>query len=230
MSTNFNRETPSYKTPAAETPYLRAKQQWDQRLAVFALASDLWRKIAMGSIALIFLLSILLIVSFSWHKPKLYIAEVGQNGQVLNVNLLTEQYQPTKAQEEYFIWQFITLIRSIPLDPVAAHDNWLKAYNFLNDRGAQVLNDFFQKNSPLTALNKKTTVTLTINDINAITNNSYHVDWTEQSINQSGQIVGEQAMSGIFTIVFTTPKNAQEMLVNPLGIKIVDFHIAPKLT
>jgi len=229
MSTNFNRETPTYRSPAAETPYLRAKQQWDQRSAAFALGADLWRRCAVVAISLAVLLLIALLISLSWHKPKLYIAEVGQDGQVMNVKLLAERYQPNQAQEEYFIVQFIKLIRNVPLDPVAAHNNWASAYHFLTNRGADVLNDFFKKNSPLAILSKKT-VTVTINDINPLTSNSFQVDWTEQSVGQNGQLLGQQLMSGIFTIIIKTPTTKEEMLANPLGVYIVDFHMSPRLS
>jgi len=224
----FNQETPNYTSPPAETPYLRAKQQWDDRMAVFALSADLWRKIAIVSIGFTFLLLILLLVSLSWHKPSLYVAEVGQDGQVVNVKLLAENYQPTEAQEEYFIVQFIKLIRQVPLDPVAAKNNWLMAYNFLSNRGAQVLNQFFQKNNPLSELSKKT-VTVNITSINPLSKNSFQVEWTEQSVDQNGQVIGQQNMSGTFTIKIDAPKTKEQMLLNPLGIYIIDFHISPRL-
>lgn len=228
MKNQFNQETPSYKTPAPETPYVRAKQVWDERLSSFALSADHWRKIAMISLVLVVLLLILLFISLSWHKPSLYIAEVSKEGQVMNVKMLSESYQPTEAQEEYFITQFIKLVRGVPLDPVAAKNNWLQAYNFLSDRGAQELNRFFQQNNPLPNLSKRT-VTVNITDINPLSKNSYEVDWTEESIDQNGQIIGQQNMSGTFTIVVQPPKTKQEMLQNPLGIYIVDFHISPKV-
>lgn len=228
MGHQFEHETPNYHTPSAETPYMRAKQVWDQRLSGFALAASHWRTLALVSMAVTCLLLILLLISLSWHKPSLYVAEVSRNGEVVNVKLLAQAYQPTQAQEEYFITQYIKLIRNIPLDPVAAKNNWLAAYNFLTDRGAQELNTFFQKNNPLSELSKKT-VTITITDINPLSKNSYEVDWTEQSIDQNGQILGQQAMSGVFTIVIQAPKTKQQMLENPLGIYIIDFHISPKV-
>ncbi|MCD6048376.1 MAG: hypothetical protein K0S08_2023 [Gammaproteobacteria bacterium] len=228
MTNEFNQETPTYKTAAPETPYLRARQVWDERIASFALGADQWRKIAFGSILLAFLLLILLFVSLSWHKPSLYVAEVSSGGQVMNVKLLQGSYQPTQAQEEYFITQFIKLVRQVPLDPVAAKNNWLTAYNFLTSRGSTVLNQFFQKNNPLQALSKKT-VTVNITDVNPISNNTYQVDWTEESVDQRGQVIGQEKMSGVFTVVVQAPKTEQEILQNPLGIYITDFHISPRV-
>lgn len=215
-------------TPMIETSYIRAKQVWDKRLGRFAISADIWRKLCIACLGLVVLLLILLFLSFSWHKPKLYIAEVNASGQVLNVQLLAQQYKPNQAQEEYFITQFIQLVRNLPLDPVAAKNNWLSAYGFLSERGAEELNQFFKDNNPLANLSKKT-VTVTINDINPLSNTSYQVDWSEQAIDQNGQIVGEIAMSGIFSIMIKQPDNKEEMLKNPLGIYIIDFHMSPKL-
>ena len=228
MTQPFDQDTPSYSTPGVETPYLRAKQAWDERLSSVALSADHWRKIAIISSLISLLLLISFVLSLSWHKPSLYVAEVSQGGQIMNVKLLSQSYEPTQAQEEYFLTQFIKLISNVPLDPVAAKNNWLAAYSFLSDRGAKELNDYFQKNNPLSALNKKT-VTTTITDVNPLSKNSYEIDWTEQSIDQNGQILGEKNMSGVFTIVVQTPKTKEAMLQNPLGIYIVDFHISPKV-
>jgi type IV secretion system protein VirB5 len=224
----FNQETPKYPSGAAQTPYLRAKKIWDERTATFASGAELWRKIALASIGFCLALFILLLISLSWHKPDLYVAEVSQSGQVMNVKLLSQNYSPTEAQEEYFIVQFIKLIRQIPLDPVAAKNNWLSAYNFLTNRGAKILNQFFQQNNPLTALNKKT-VTVTITDINPISKNTFQVDWIEESVDQNGQMLGQQGMSGIFTITLQAPTTKEEMLRNPLGIYLTDFHISPRV-
>ncbi len=228
MNNDFNDETPYYRSPPPETPYLRAKQVWDERLSNFALGADLWRKIALMSMLLVVLLLLLLLLSLSWHKPKLYIAEVASSGQVLNVKMLAQEYQPTVAEEEYFIVQFIKLVQGVPLDPVAARNNWRAAYNFLSQRGAELLTQYFNKNSPLAVLGKKT-VTIQINNINPISKNSYEVDWVEQSVGQNGQLISQRSMSGVFTLMVQTPKTQGAILQNPLGIYIVDFHMSPKL-
>lgn len=222
----FNQQHLGQKTPPVETPYHRAQQVWDQRLGVFALHANAWRRIAIVCFTLLTVLVILLAMSLSWHKPSLYIAEVTKEGRVLNVNMVSHEYRPTQAQEEYFITQFIQLVRGLPLDPVAAKNNWLTAYNFLSDRGAKQLNEFFREHNPLPKLSKET-VTVTINDINPVSQHVFQVDWTEESVNQSGQITGQKQMSGVFTIVVHPPKSKEEMLKNPLGIYIVDFNISP---
>lgn len=226
---NFAGEVSYYRTPPAETPYKRAKQIWDRRLGRYATSADIWRKIALICMMLIILLFILLLLSFSWHKPKLFVAEVSAAGQVMNVQLLAMKYQPTQAQEEYFISQFVELVRSLPLDPVAAKNNWLKAYAFLSDRGAHQLNQLFKDNNPLPDLSKKT-ITVSITDINPLGKNTYHIDWDEQAVDQNGHIVEQRQMSGLFTVMIKQPTNEDEMLSNPLGIYIIDFHISPRLS
>jgi len=228
MKNTFNDDTPNYDSGAPQTPYLRAKQVWDARMANFALGALHWRYIALISFALTLVLLILLLISLSWHKPNLYIAEVSEAGQVMNVKMLAQDYQPTEAQEEYFIVQFIKLVQGVSLDPVAAKNNWLMAYNFLTKRGAEVLNAYFQKNNPLAALQKKT-VTVNVTDINPLSKNSYEVDWTEESVGLNGQVMGERQMSGVFTITVDPPRTKEQMLQNPLGIYIVDFHMSPRV-
>lgn len=210
------------------TPYSRAKQIWDQRTELFALSAHHWRNIALLSIAFAIFMLIALIISLLIYKPKLYVAEVSPEGQVLNVKLMKENYQADEAQEEYFIVQFIKLVRGLPLDPVAAKSNWLNAYALLSDRGSQILNHYFEKNNPLTDLGKKS-ITININDISQLSKNSYHVDWTEENVDQNGQVASQQEMNGVFTVVIQQPDNKKDILQNPLGIYITDFNISHRL-
>jgi len=229
MKKFFKKETPSYKTNAATTPYQKAKQEWDERIGVTAVQAKNWRFIAFLSLIISILLLIMLIISLSMDDSKVFVAQVTKTGQVVNVVPLQKAYTPTQAQEEYFVGQFISLAREIPLDPVLAKHNWLKAYGFLTERASVQLNKYFQKNDPTKNLGKQT-VTVKINDINAVSKHSYHVDWIETTVNNSGQVTQTRNYSAVFTLTSTPPKTQKEILENPLGIYIVNFHISSRET
>jgi type IV secretion system protein VirB5 len=159
------------------------------------------------------------------HKDKIYVAEVTKGGRVVNVAPLLVSYQPSEAQKEYFVANFIDLVQSLTLDPVAVKQNWLKAYNFLSNQGAERLNTYFRKNNPSALLGKKT-ITVQIVDINPVSKETMHVRWVETITNTNGQEEGKKDYSGVFTIVIKQPTTRGEILRNPLGIYIVDFNIS----
>jgi type IV secretion system protein TrbF len=227
MKNVFKKETPNYSSERAETPYQRAKKEWDDRLGGVNAQSANWRFVAVLSLLVSFVLLILLIISLSMGKDRVFVAQVAKTGRVVNVASLQTQYRPTVAQEEYFIAHFIKLIRELPLDPVVAKRNWLNAYSFLTQSSSEKLNQYLRKDNPLKYLGKKT-VTVQIDSINPISDKSFQVEWTEVSIGSDGQAEGKQTISGVFTIVVHQPTSQQAILKNPLGIYIVDFNFSSR--
>ncbi len=229
MKNPFKRENVSYKGTEPLTPYQKAQQEWDARIGSSRVQAQNWRFVALFSLLAALLLLIILVMVLASHKDKIYVAEVTKEGRVVNVAPLLVKYQPTDAQKKFFLAHFIELIRSIPLDPVLAKKNWLAAYDFLNNRGAERLNFYFKQNSPVELLGKKT-VGVQILDINPISPTTIHVDWVETIINNDGQEEAKKDYSGVFTIDIKQPTKQRDILNNPLGLYIVDFNIAPRET
>lgn len=227
MINPFKKEIPSYRGEVAETPYQHAQQEWDERIGSARVQAENWRLIAFFSLAVATLLLVILIVVLVSRSERIFVAEIGSRGRVVNVAPLSIGYNPTVAQKEYFIGNFIELLRSVPLDPVVAKQNWLKAYGFLGQRATAQLNTYLQQNNPLNILGKKTVV-VKIDDINPLSDNSFAVEWQETIVNADGQSEAHNLYSGVFTLTLKTPTTQQAILQNPLGIYIVDFNISAK--
>lgn len=227
MKNPFKREAASYKGEEPLTPYQRAQQEWDLRIGTSRAQARNWRLLAILSLLTVILLLAILLIVLSTKKERVFIAEVTREGKVVNISPLLVRYQPTEAQKEYFITHFIELTRSIPLDPVLAKKNWLKAYNFLNNRSAERLNNYFRTNNPTTLLGKKT-ISIQIIDINPISPTTIHVNWVETIVNINGQEEAKKEYSGMFTLAVKQPSKQEEILRNPLGLYIIDFNITPK--
>lgn len=223
----FKKETSKYESLESQTPYQRAKAEWDERIGGVKTQANNWRLAAILSLFTIILLLVTLLVVISSKTDRIFIAEVTKEGRVVNLSPLQIAYQPTVAQQEYFVAHFIKLVRSLPLDPVVAKNNWLGAYNFLNTRGATKLNTILREHNPLELLGKKT-ITVKVTAINPISNASFEVDWIETTVNANGQSEGDKNFSGIFTIMIKQPTSQKEILQNPLGIYLTDFNFSTR--
>lgn len=208
-----------------ETPYLKAKQEWDERIGSSRVQAKNWRLVAILALIAALLLAILSIISLSLKQNNVFVAEVSKSGQIVNVVPLKEAYHPTVAQKQYFIVNFIKLIRQVPMDPVAAKQNWLSAYYYLTGRSAKILDNFLKENNPLDILGKKT-VTVEINSINPVSDKTFQVNWSEKTIDITGEEEQEQNFSGVFSIMVKQPTTEDAILHNPLGIYITDFNIS----
>lgn len=158
-------------------------------------------------------------------KDKIFIAEVTKEGKIVNIAPLLIKYQPTTAQQEYFIGNFIKLVRNLSLDPITAKNNWLSAYNFLTPRSAKILNEHFHNNNPTKSLGKHT-ITTTIHEIKQLSKNTFQAYWTETLVNINGKSEKKKQYSGTFTVKIKQPKTKKEILQNPLGLYLVDFHLS----
>ena len=221
----FSKDTTSYDAPEAETPYNRAKKEWDDRIGSSRVQAKSWRFVAVFALLLSLLLVILLGFCLTLHKNTVYVAQVTKAGQVVNVAPLELSYQPSQAQEEYFVSHFIQISREIPLDPVVAKKNWMNAYAFLTRRAAAEFNRYMTAENPLKLLGKET-VTVKITDINPLSPNSYQVNWTETTIDTVGKQTQTQNYSGVFTTVVKQPTTQKQILENPLGIYIANFDVS----
>ena len=220
-------EATNYRGEEPITPYQRAQQEWDMRIGSARVQAKNWRLCAFFSLLLTAIFAGIVILVLARHKDKIYIAEVTQEGRVVNVAPLSVRYQPNEAQKEYFVAHFIELIRGLSLDPVAVKQDWLHAYDYLSGRGAERFNNYFKTNNPVAWLGKKT-ITVKILDVNPVSPSTVYVNWVETITNTNGQEEGKKNYSGVFTIVLKQPTTREEILRNPLGIYIVDFNISEK--
>lgn len=223
----FDKEAANYESGTTDTPYARARQEWDERLGTVRAQSRNWRLIAFACAIISILLLVILILVLELRQDRVYVAEVNHGGRVVNIAPLEKPYHPKKAQKEYFISHFIKLTRAIPLDPVVAKNNWLQAYNFLTRRSAKTFNKMMTQDNMTHALGKKTRE-IKIKDINAMSNNTFQVDWIEETTKLQDNSQSKQHYSGVFTLVTKPPKTQKQILQNPLGIHIAHFNVSKR--
>ena len=227
MTKPFNTNMENYASKqVAQTPYQRAKQAWDARLGSLLNQAKNWRLMAVinGIVSLILLILLISTLITTRHK-QLFIAEVASTGQVKNIALLKTPYEPTIAQKEYFISQFVKMVRGVPLDPVAAKKEWTSAYHFLSQHAAGKLNQQWRENNPMTVLGKQTT-TVDIQSIEPITNDTFNLTWKETTVPINSTNALTKIYNGVFTIRVIQPKSQEQIMKNPLGIYIADFNFS----
>lgn len=156
-----------------------------------------------------------------------YVIEVDSTtGMAKNVGPAEAQaYTPKQAEVEYFLTDFIKNTRELPLDPIVYTQKWDKAYAFLTKNAAAKMSAEMQNDSPLQYLGKKT-IQSNVTVIVPISENSFQIRWTEEEFLIGSGKKSVTPMTGIFTIQFSTPKDQNELKVNPLGIYISDFNWA----
>ena len=215
----FKRPTTHYgKMPEPETPYQRAAQVWDERIGSARVQARNWRYMAFGSLILAAGFSGALVWQSARGTVVPWVVQVDNLGQAQAVGPAAADYRPTDPQIAFHLGRFIEQVRSLPADAIVVRQNWLRAYEFTTDRGAAALNDYARSNDPFTRVGRQQ-VAVEVSSIIRASPDSFRVAWSERHY-ENGQLSTTERWTAILTVVIQTPRNAERLRSNPLGIYV----------
>ena len=215
----FRRSATHYgKTPQPETPYQRAAQVWDERIGSARVQARNWRYMAFGSLILAAGFAGALVWQSARGTVVPWVVQVDALGEAQTVAPASADYEPTDPQIAFHLGRFIEQVRSIPADPIIVRQNWLRAYEFTTDRGAAALNDFARANDPFTRVGRQQ-IAVEVSSVIRASPGSFRVAWTERHY-ENGQLFTTERWTAILTVVIQTPRSAERLRANPLGIYV----------
>ena len=215
----FKRPATHYgKSPEPETPYSKAAQAWDERIGSARVQAKNWRYMAFGSL----ILSAGFASALVWQSARgtvvPWVVQVDNLGQAQTVAPANADYRPTDPQIAFHLGRFIEQVRAIPADAIIVRQNWLRAYEFTTDRGAAALNDYARANDPFTRVGRQQ-IAVDVSSVIRASPGSFRVAWTERHY-ENGQLSGTERWTAILTVVIQTPRSAERLRANPLGIYV----------
>ena len=215
----FKRPSTHYgKAPQPETPYQRAAQVWDDRIGSARVQARNWRYMTFGCLALSAGLSGGLVWQSASGTIVPWVVQVDKLGQAQAIAPAVADYRPSDPQIAFHLARFIEQVRSIPADAIIVRQNWLRAYEFTTQGGALALNDYARANDPFTKVGKQQ-VAVEVSSVIRASPDSFRVAWTERRY-QDGSLAATERWSAILTIVVQTPRDAEKLRANPLGIYV----------
>src|SRR5579872_772626 len=215
----FKRSVQRYgSTPEPVTPYQKAAQLWDERLGTARVQAKNWRLTAFGCLVLATGLAGGLVWQSTQSRITPYVVEVDKLGEIRAVGPAIQSYEPSDAQIAYHLARFITDVRSLSIDPVLVRQNWLEAYDYATDHGAVFLNDFARVNDPFKAIGERS-VAVQVTSVVRVSPDSFQVKRTEETY-QQGNLAKSERWTSILSIVRQTPRSAETLRKNPLGLYV----------
>ncbi len=215
----FKRPSTHYgQAPLPETPYQRAAQVWDDRIGSARVQARNWRLMALGSLILSAGLATALVWQSASGSIVPWVVQVDKLGAAQAVAPATADYEPSDPQVAFYLAKFIEQVRSIPSDPIIVRQNWLRAYDFTTQAGALALNDYARTNDPFANVGKLQ-VAVDVSSVIRASPTSFRIAWIERRY-QDGSLASTERWSAIVTVVVQTPRTADALRKNPLGIYI----------
>jgi type IV secretion system protein VirB5 len=215
----FNRPSVRYgRTPEPETPYQKAAQVWDERIGSARVQAKNWRLMAFGCLMLSGGLASGLIWQSLRGTVTPWVVQVDHFGQAQAVAPADGSYQPTDPQIAFHLARFIEDVRGLPTDGIVLRQEWLRAYDFTTDRGAAALNDYARTNDPFANLGKLQ-ISIEVTSVIRASPASFRVAWIQRSY-ENGSLSATERWTAILTVVIDTPRDADRLRKNPLGVYV----------
>jgi type IV secretory pathway TrbF-like protein len=215
----FKRSSVRYgRTPEPETPYQKAAQVWDERIGSARAQAYNWRLIAFGNLLLAGGLAAALVWQGARGSIVPFVVEIDKLGEAQAVAPAVADYKPTDPQIAWHLARFIEYVRSIPADPIIVRQNWLKAYDFVTDKGALALNDYARANDPFVKIGQ-VQVAVDVSSVIRASDDSFRIAWTERRY-ENASLAATERWTAIFSIVLQPPRDPERLRKNPLGLFI----------
>jgi type IV secretion system protein VirB5 len=94
-----------------------------------------------------------------------------------------------------------------------------------NSAALRVLNNYFSSAPPT---RDKYPVKIDIRSIIPLTPRTYQAEWSEATTNANGHDI-EVNYQGVYEVAVSPPANMQNLVSNPLGVYITDYHVQEKI-
>jgi type IV secretion system protein TrbF len=220
----FKAPAESYKPGEAPvTPYQKAAEEWDNRIGSARVQAKNWRLAALSAFVLAVILAGGLVFQSAKSSVIPYVVQVNSDGVVQAIGSVKQtNYRPGKPVIEYFLVQFITKVRTIPLDSVVAKNQWLSAYDFLRKSAANTLNEIAVREQPFAKIGSET-VSVRIKSVVPLSKDTYQIRWEETGFSKEGVSTSVKGMTGVFNIELVPPTDERKLRANPLGLFIKQF-------
>jgi len=217
--TMFHRVTVRYaRSPEPETPFQKAGQIWDERMGAARVQARNWRLMAFGSLLLSMCLSAGLILQSLRGSVTPWVVQIDKLGQAQAVSPATADYRPTDPQIAWHLARFIEDVRAVPADPIVLRTQWLRAYDFVTEKGAVALNDYARVNNPFGNLGKQQ-IAVEVSSVIRASPDSFRISWTQRRYD-NGNLAATERWTAILSILVQTPRDADRLRKNPLGVYV----------
>jgi type IV secretion system protein VirB5 len=208
---------------SGKSPYLAARDEWNERYRDLIVAARNWRLLAVTSsmVALVAVLGLIVIGA----KPKVipYLVAVDNLGNVVSQGTAVQASVADDRLKRAALWSWVQDWRMVSSDATVEKNAIERVYAQIGNGtpAALRISDAYRDGSPL-KLAQTETVSVNVRALYASSKDSYEVEWTETIFDLKGEQIGTQNYKGVITISIHPPDDEGLARVNPLGIYVTN--------
>ncbi|MFN7024525.1 MAG: conjugal transfer protein TrbF [Pseudorhizobium sp.] len=207
-----------------ENPYLAARYEWNERYGSVARAATAWRFIGVLAMAMALIGFGFGLYQSGQIKLVPYIVEVDKLGSPVLGGFPAQIEYADERVVRAMIGAWVSNFRSITPDTVVQKGYIDRTYALLRkaDPSTEKINNWFRNNSPFDRA-RAVTVSVEVNNVVALSNKSYQVDWSEIERNRGGRELRTRRWRGVATVALSPPQDEAIIRLNPIGLYLQDF-------
>jgi type IV secretion system protein VirB5 len=208
----------------AESPYLAARREWNERYGEYIAAAHHWRLIALGSmvVALCAVGGLVAVAGQAEVVP--YAVELSGAGEVVRVQRADVLAAPNANQIRAALRTWIIGARTVYSDPRAleAAVNQTYAETLPNSPAYERLAEYHRATNPYQRAGREA-VTVEVNAVLPLSGETWQVEWTETVRDGSGRTLQTESWQATLTVTISPPTDAAQIMANPLGLYVRTF-------
>jgi type IV secretory pathway TrbF-like protein len=208
-------------TPEPDTPYRQSHELWDRRMGTALQHAATWRTAAFTAIGLTALSGAAVVMLLMRPAAVPFVIEANQTGEARLIGPAASAYQASDAQIGWHLARFVEMVRGLPSDPIVVRQNWLRAYDWTTQAGAQALNAMAKTDDPFSKVGKSAVAVEVLSVVRA-SPTSFQLRWREATY-VSGTLTQSERFTGVATIVIDPPSTPERLQKNPLGLYVHAF-------
>ncbi|MGV1832710.1 conjugal transfer protein TrbF [Agrobacterium vitis] len=210
--------------PDIANPYIAARNEWNERYGSYVRSAAAWRIVGIAGMTMAVIGFGYALYQSTQVKFVPYIVEVDKLGTAVNAGFPQQIEYADPRVVRATLGSFVSNFRSVTPDAVVQKQYIDRTYGLLrtSDPATEKVNAWFRSNSPFEKA-KNSTVAIEVNNIVALSNQSYQMDWTEFERDRRGTETAVRRFRGIATVTLTSPQDEGVIRLNPIGLYLHDF-------
>lgn len=227
MARPFSGATPSFAPhDECDDRYTRARAGFEDLLRQAAREKAAWRRVAFGCLMVTAVLSGGIVYLLTRSTIETHVVEVDRKtGELVRQVTLSEVARPSEAVLAGTLARWIQMTRSKSIDPIIIKKAWKEAYSFVAQKAKLQVDQYARELDPFSNIGSEAR-TVEVRSITRQSDDTLQARWIEKTY-KNGQLAGTKSFTGNFTIKVETPRNAQDIFVNPIGLYITALYVQP---
>ena len=212
------------ETARIQSPYVRARQEWDERFGDQIKSKNNWRLTAFISMATTLLCVTGMVATAYRSNTVPYVVALDDVGRAVPVIPAKQVAVKDVRLQAAVVARWLTDLRTVVADAVVQRRlvDEVYAETGQNSAASATVTEFYSKNSPFDLLTKQT-VDVSVESIVQQSPKTYEVTWTEVTRDLVGEFMATHRYRAFVSVTTQEVTDAKQALVNPLGLYVTNL-------